>query len=252
MDRRRADQLVQAYEISEQIATFVPKDGTIVPLPMREGHVRPLASLPDAGFDPLIESCGDLRVTAKRGTEEKTLEIDGRPGVGLSCTPHFSDRQIARQLGVSHVTVASQREELESIGQIVQCDRQTSDGRIYPATRATKPRTVFLGDRQLGVSDKTIGAVRHELEGSAEIPHFSHRTDPRTGKLSQPATRATRVSGHTDISSQREESGDVENLSTRLDTLGRKQPAIRSTRASGHTRCACHVEGADEETRTQE
>jgi DNA-binding Lrp family transcriptional regulator len=48
-------------------------------------------------------------------------------------------------------------------------------------------------DRQLakaiGVSDKTVGAVRKELEESAEIPHFTARQDPRTGRLSQPTTR---------------------------------------------------------------
>lgn len=43
--------------------------------------------------------------------------------------------------------------------------------------------------RAIGVSDKTVGAVRKELEESAEIPHFSARQDPRTGRLSQPASK---------------------------------------------------------------
>lgn len=59
----------------------------------------------------------------------------------LKATPEQSDRQIAKALGVSHVTVGTQRRELESIGQIDQSSRQTKDGRIYPAIR--KPVSVF-------------------------------------------------------------------------------------------------------------
>ena len=50
-------------------------------------------------------------------------------------TPEKSDRQIASRLGVDHKTVSAKREELESIGEIPQCNRQTSDGRTYPAER---------------------------------------------------------------------------------------------------------------------
>ena len=58
----------------------------------------------------------------------------------LKDRPQVSDRTIAKGLGVSHVTVGTARKELESIGQIVQCDRQTKDGRIYPAERqVSKP-----------------------------------------------------------------------------------------------------------------
>ena len=46
-------------------------------------------------------------------------------------------------------------------------------------------------DRQLakaiGVDHKTVSAQRVELEKSGEIPHFTARQDPRTGRLSQPA-----------------------------------------------------------------
>lgn len=59
----------------------------------------------------------------------------------IKATPEQSDRQIAQALGVSHVTVGTQRHELESIGQIDQYSRQTKDGRTYPATR--KPVSVF-------------------------------------------------------------------------------------------------------------
>lgn len=49
--------------------------------------------------------------------------------------PHVSDRQIAKGLGIDHKTVSAQRERLETIGEIPQCDRQTKDGRVYPAQR---------------------------------------------------------------------------------------------------------------------
>ena len=59
----------------------------------------------------------------------------------LAETPERSDRQIAAGLGVHHTTVSTQRQELESIGEISQCSRQTSDGRTYPAQR--KPTAIF-------------------------------------------------------------------------------------------------------------
>lgn len=53
----------------------------------------------------------------------------------LKDRPQVSDRQIAKALGIDHKTVSVQREKLESIGEIPQCDRQTKDGRTYPAER---------------------------------------------------------------------------------------------------------------------
>ena len=94
-------------------------------------------------------------------------------------TPERSDRQIAAGLGVSHHTVAAQREDLESIGQIAQCSRQTSDGRTYPAERA-KPKPVHLSteavekaealpekQRKLILSGKTA-AARAKKQADAE------------------------------------------------------------------------------------
>lgn len=49
--------------------------------------------------------------------------------------PQKSDRQIAASLGIDHKTVSRQREQMESIGEIPQCDRKTSDGRVYPKSR---------------------------------------------------------------------------------------------------------------------
>jgi DNA modification methylase/ParB-like chromosome segregation protein Spo0J len=60
----------------------------------------------------------------------------------LAETPEKSDRQIAVGLGVNHETVGAARKELESIGEIPQCDRQTSDGRTYPSDRKT-PVSIF-------------------------------------------------------------------------------------------------------------
>jgi hypothetical protein len=62
----------------------------------------------------------------------------------LAETPELSDRQIAAGLGVSHVTVGAHRKELESIGQIDQCDRQTADGRTYPTQRKEMERTAEI------------------------------------------------------------------------------------------------------------
>lgn len=56
-------------------------------------------------------------------------------------TPEISDRQIATLLGVDHKTVGSTRGDLESIGEIPQSDRQTSDGRTYPRERAVPEPT---------------------------------------------------------------------------------------------------------------
>lgn len=61
-------------------------------------------------------------------------------------TPEKSDRQISQALGVSHATVGAQRKQLESIGQIDQCSRETSDGRSYPAER--KPVSIFNPTRR--------------------------------------------------------------------------------------------------------
>src|SRR5690606_37067509 len=56
----------------------------------------------------------------------------------LKEAPHKSDRQHAKALGIDHKTVGAVRREYESIGEIPQCDRVTSDGRVYPAERKTE------------------------------------------------------------------------------------------------------------------
>ena len=53
----------------------------------------------------------------------------------LKETPQKSDRQLASILGVDHKTVGAVRRHLEGIGEIPQSDRETIDGRVYPASR---------------------------------------------------------------------------------------------------------------------
>lgn len=43
--------------------------------------------------------------------------------------------------------------------------------------------------REVGLDNKTVASLRNDLVKSEEIPHFSERADPRTGRLSQPARR---------------------------------------------------------------
>lgn len=85
----------------------------------------------------------------------------------LKETPEKSDRQIAEGLGVSHVTVGAQRRELESIGQIDQSSRQTSDGRIYPAQR--KPITIFNPTKREERVIQNPAVVERMAEGHSAV-----------------------------------------------------------------------------------
>jgi predicted transcriptional regulator len=146
-----------------------------------------------------LESGGEiphLKTTA--GVDDK--EVKRR----LQETLELSDRQIARKVGVHHTTVGTQRQEMESIGEISQCDRTTSDGRIYPAqckemerggeihhletttgadSKEIKRRlqeTPELSDRQIArkvdVSHVTVGEHRRKLEAGGEISHLETTT----------------------------------------------------------------------------
>ena len=98
----------------------------------------------------------------------------------LKATPEQSDRQIAKTLGVSHVTVGTQRRELESIGQIDQSSRKTKDGRIYPAIR--KPPT-NLQDTTERENNSHNG---QELRPCAE--HTETRPEPAEPVIQKPVT----------------------------------------------------------------
>ena len=91
----------------------------------------------------------------------------------LKDTPAQSNRQIAGGLGVSDNTVRAVRDELESIAQIARCDRQTKDGRTYPAER--KPiRTAYVdpspeGEREVLGQAKALRAQKVEHKRAVKI-----------------------------------------------------------------------------------
>jgi hypothetical protein len=76
-------------------------------------------------------------------------------------------------LGVSDMTVASVRKELESISQIRKCPRKTSDGRTYPAEQkpARKPAsTAYVDDTPEGQKEAVSAGnkVRREKKEAAK------------------------------------------------------------------------------------
>jgi ParB-like chromosome segregation protein Spo0J len=98
----------------------------------------------------------------------------------LRDTPEESDRQIARGLGVSHVTVGAVRSELESIGQIDQCPgRQTSDGRTYPSERKPRERPVsmFVGDESARTDADVLREAREVKRRRAQERVASRESD---------------------------------------------------------------------------
>lgn len=90
--------------------------------------------------------------------------------------------------------------------------------------------------RRTGVSDHTAAKVRADLEESAQIAHFSTRTDPRTGEATQPATKPRPTPPATpdedldewrgEVLHQAEETGEVVKLTgpnSVADPSGRQQ-----------------------------
>lgn len=103
-------------------------------------------------------------------TQQKRMVI----GDQLRETSSRSNRWIAKNLGVHHATVASVRVELETTGQIIQCDRLAGvDGRTQPARRAwanvprspeeqkarTKATTLIHGDCRIVLPTLPAGIV---------------------------------------------------------------------------------------------
>ncbi len=65
---------------------------------------------------------------------------DVRQAISLAVRefPNRSNREIAKQIGCSHVTVGDERKALETVGQVDQLKSRTgADGKQYPATRIT-------------------------------------------------------------------------------------------------------------------
>jgi hypothetical protein len=80
-------------------------------------------------------------------------------------------KRLAESLGVSHVTVGTVRSELESIGQIDQCAKETSDGRTYPAERERPGAYRYIDSTPAGQdavvqSAKEVRAGRHRSAGN--------------------------------------------------------------------------------------
>lgn len=114
----------------------------------------------------------------------------------LAETPAKSDRQIAAGLGVHHTTVGTQRQELESIGEISQCQRETADGRTYPAQRKpvlTKfnPTTVeknAIKENGPLIADKLEKGISHDFTDArykAGIERFAN-TPPAPEPIHDP------------------------------------------------------------------
>lgn len=122
-----------------------------------------------------------------------TVTEDGRIVDG-----HHRD-EIARKhnLHCPRVTATGSEEELRGLAFSLNLNRRHLNREqrralIAESLRADPELSNREHARRTGVTDKTVGVVRSELEGSAEIPHFEKRQDPRTGNLSQPASQPTR------------------------------------------------------------
>ena len=100
----------------------------------------------------------------------------------LAETPEKSDRQIAAGLGVDHKTVSTQRSNLESIGEIPQCPRETSDGRTYPAER--KPITIFNPTPAQERAFQDPASVEQMLERGNVFDWFEKQVKPHVAQNS--------------------------------------------------------------------
>ena len=80
----------------------------------------------------------------------RQLNTDRRRGLiadQLKETPGWTNRRIAKMLGVTHPTVASVRNELESSGKLYHCPtREGSDGRFQPAQKSVRAFVFLRGE----------------------------------------------------------------------------------------------------------
>jgi hypothetical protein len=86
-------------------------------------------------------------------TEQKRAVIADQ----LQETPEWTNRRIAKMLGVTHPTIASVRAELESSGKLFHCPtREGSDGRRQPASKTGPSTFVFNGGNAQNPRQNTI------------------------------------------------------------------------------------------------
>lgn len=97
----------------------------------------------------LKQKAGD---TPRRSSQKRSV-IEQR----LRLSPELSDRQIAKESGVSDKTVGSVRKELERIAEIPQCSRKTADGRIYPSQRSESKTNIIRAAEFLYMNRSTFG-----------------------------------------------------------------------------------------------
>jgi hypothetical protein len=93
--------------------------------------------------------------------------------------PEKSNRQIAEEVGVDHKTVASEREDLESIGQIDQSkSRKKKDGGTYPAKpkRQKTPASKAAARRR---STAASSRSRSRMSVSSREWAYGEKTGPR-------------------------------------------------------------------------
>lgn len=102
-------------------------------------------------------------------------------------TPQVSNRQIARDLGCDDKTVATVREELESIAEIPQCDRETSDGRIYPAERERPAAYRYIDTSPEGREAVIQSAKEARADRTAEVVERNDRLRMEAAALPLPA-----------------------------------------------------------------
>ena len=144
----------------KELAADIKKNGMKVPIVIQRGGTGDKPVLLD-GRSRLeaIERFTDIKVEVNRLTgalveHHKYLRMVRKGG-----DPH--DIVCSLNIHRRHLT-AEQKREL--IGKLLKEQPTTSDRAISKLTK---------------VSDKTVGAVRRELEGRAEIPHVETRTDTK-------------------------------------------------------------------------
>lgn len=140
-----------------------------------------------------LSEAGKLTHARQLNLARRHLDRQQRRGLiaqQLRETPQTSDRQIAESLGADHKTVASVREELEVIGEIPQCDRETSDGRTYPAQRQAPERPSayrYIDPTPAGVEAISESAKTARQAKTAQVLARNEQTRREAAELLPPA-----------------------------------------------------------------